>query len=264
MPVDSLLSPELLASSRMATVTEQVLRHSEPRHWMPPVSINLQRFLSSGMQPNQVQDGSGGCNALDFSAPVRDGQQSHQQALSTPFSASQVPSNGSSTIPSALPAHSISSNANPHNGPITNATSRANSKGAQSSAAVTRPQAPLAQKRTTAKAMRVMRDTPSAGMKRAPLKLFSSTPAAALAIAGSAAASIANSIAISRGHTQGFTNTVQGASLSNSQNTTSNSMKNAAADLQQMDDSMDVPFDCVSLATQCDSDEAPSGRARES
>jgi hypothetical protein len=51
MPVDRLLTPELLASCALPTVTEQILQHAESRDWMPPISINLQRFLSSGTQP---------------------------------------------------------------------------------------------------------------------------------------------------------------------------------------------------------------------
>lgn len=54
MPVDELLAPDLLATCHLPTVTEQILDHAEPRNWMPPVSINLQRFLSSGASASPV------------------------------------------------------------------------------------------------------------------------------------------------------------------------------------------------------------------
>ncbi len=49
MPVDELLEADLLASCDLPTQTELILSHAEPRNWMPPVSINLQRFLASGI-----------------------------------------------------------------------------------------------------------------------------------------------------------------------------------------------------------------------
>jgi hypothetical protein len=49
MPVDALLEPDSFASWDLPTQTELILSHAEPRNWMPPVSINLRRFLADDM-----------------------------------------------------------------------------------------------------------------------------------------------------------------------------------------------------------------------
>jgi hypothetical protein len=78
MLIDQLLEPDLLASCDLPTQTELILSHAEPRHWMPAVSINLQRFLSSGLHatatpalPTQPPFGTGGGVAMpSFSGPL--------------------------------------------------------------------------------------------------------------------------------------------------------------------------------------------------
>lgn len=45
LPLGELLDEEVLSSS-MPTLTERILGHNEPLEWLPPVGINLQRFLS--------------------------------------------------------------------------------------------------------------------------------------------------------------------------------------------------------------------------
>ena len=46
LPLDQLLDEEIL-SSEFPTITERILGHSEPLEWLPPIGINLQRFLGS-------------------------------------------------------------------------------------------------------------------------------------------------------------------------------------------------------------------------
>jgi hypothetical protein len=52
MPIDALLEPNLYSEWNLPTQVELILGHAEPRNWMPPVSVNLQRFLSANLQPS--------------------------------------------------------------------------------------------------------------------------------------------------------------------------------------------------------------------